>query len=565
MISRGQRSYINQELPRSLTSVRFRANAYSPFFATRARNYCLVAKVWTWFERLNRYSPDSLVRAKLVCVCPAVRLVYFFCILGISKKIDLLFDLRGLYVVKAIQLQLFEECRNIKQRAEECWRETAIRSYRFKFVDLFSGIGGFRIPLGNLGGQCVGFSEIDREAIKVYRQNFSGKSDQDEIELGDITQIETLPSNLDLIVGGVPCQPWSVAGKLKGFDDPRGQLWFDTIRLIREAKPKAFIFENVRGLANPRNRVHLERIISDLQNKSYCVKWKVINSYDFGVPQSRDRVFIVGIRRDIARCDAYRFPDPVQDKPKLRDVIDDLKCIKIQDKVKIDPTILFGGGIPPSRNRFQKDDELNDFFVFSDLRNGHTTIHSWDIVQTSRKEKNICLTLLRNRRRKRYGIKDGNPLSLQDFREHLDLGDCDIQSLVAKNILRAINVDGEDKYDFVNSKNSSGINGIYRIFLPQSDMIPTLTATGSKDYIATETIHSDNPETYKRLFLDEIYNPGRFRAVTARDARSLQGFPEWFEIHEKDQTARKQFGNAVSVPVVFYIAKNLISILSEEC
>jgi DNA (cytosine-5)-methyltransferase 1 len=102
-------------------------------------------------------------------------------------------------------------------------------SKKFTFIDLFAGIGGFRIALEKLGGQCLGYSEIDKQAIKVYQQNFINYRNQDEIELGDITKITGLPSNIDVIVGGVPCQPWSVAGCLKGFEDPRGKLWFDVI------------------------------------------------------------------------------------------------------------------------------------------------------------------------------------------------------------------------------------------------------------------------------------------------------------------------------------------------
>jgi DNA (cytosine-5)-methyltransferase 1 len=94
----------------------------------------------------------------------------------------------------------------------------------FQFVDLFAGIGRFRIALETLGGQCLGYSEIDKQAIKVYQQNFISHFNKDEIELGDITKIRGLPPHVDLIVGGVPCQPWSVAGCLMGFEDPRGKL-----------------------------------------------------------------------------------------------------------------------------------------------------------------------------------------------------------------------------------------------------------------------------------------------------------------------------------------------------
>ena len=433
---------------------------------------------------------------------------------------------------------------------------------KFNFVDLFAGIGGFRIPLEKLGGRCLGYSEIDKESIKVYQSNFLQNINHNEIELGDITKIESLPANTDLIVGGVPCQPWSVAGKSKGFEDPRGQLWFDVIKLVEKEKPKAFIFENVRGISSPKHRESLEHIVEKLEASNYCVKWQIINSYDFGIPQSRERVFIVGIRRDIDNHEQYRFPEPLKYKPKLIDVIDSIKGCKLIEKVKINPEILFGDTIPYSRNRFQKDDELNDFFVFSDLRNGHTTIHSWDLKRTSVREKEICIALLRNRRRKKYGLKDGNPLSFNTFSEIIPgIKEKELTKLVKKKILKALEISTELKYDFVNSKNSSGINDIYRIFLPSSEMIPTLTATGAKDFIATETIYADNPEEYKILFLQNIYKRKRFKPVTANDACKLQGFPDWFKIHKSETTAKKQFGNAVSVPAVYHIAKNLIEII----
>ena len=141
---------------------------------------------------------------------------------------------------------------------------------KFTFVDLFSGIGGFRIPLEKLGGKCLAYSEIDKQAIEVYKNNF--KTDN-EIFLGDITKVKTTPK-ADLIVGGVPCQAWSVAGKKKGFDDPRGKLWEDTIRVVNTNKPKTFIFENVKGLYDPRNKA-LNLIISEFRKCNYEVNHKV--------------------------------------------------------------------------------------------------------------------------------------------------------------------------------------------------------------------------------------------------------------------------------------------------
>lgn len=426
----------------------------------------------------------------------------------------------------------------------------------FTFVDLFSGIGGFRIPLMELGGKCLAYSEIDRECIKVYHENFIAYINQDEIALGDITKVSNLPPDVDLVVGGVPCQPWSVAGKLKGFDDPRGRLWFDVLRLLSKSNPKAFIFENVKGLASPKNRTSFEYLLCQLESIGYCVKWKVLDSYDFGVPQIRERVFIVGIRKDLENAQEYRFPSALNCRPKLLDVIDEIKNCKPVEKVKLSSEVLFGGKIPPSRNRLQKDDELNDFFIFSDLRNGHTTIHSWDIIKTTQRERLICSTILTSRRKKEYGDKDGNPLSfyvLSTLISRLKISELD--NLISKNILRQTE---DNKYEFVNSKNLAGINGVYKIFLPNSDIITTLTATGARDFIATVSIDASNPEDYKRTFIREIYKKKKFKAITAKDACKLQGFPDWFEFHENEDIAKQQFGNAVSVPVVYHVAKELL-------
>jgi len=431
----------------------------------------------------------------------------------------------------------------------------------FKFIDLFAGIGGFRIPLEQIGGTCIGYSEIDKEAINIYKKNFLKSCNHSELELGSITEIVKLPEETDLVVGGVPCQPWSVAGRMKGFDDPRGKLWFDVLRLLYTNQPKAFIFENVRGLTSPKNKPSFEYLLYELEKANYCIKWKVVNSYDFGVPQSRERVFIVGIRKDLSNAQEYQFPQSLAYRPRLVDVIDEIKDCQIVTKKKLNPNILFGGSgsIPPSRNRFQKDDELNDFFTFSDLRNGHTTIHSWDIIDTTKKEKLICLTLLKSRRKKQYGEKDGNPLTFEDLQSLIpEILIDDVDKLIAKKILRETD---KSKFDFVNSKNSSGINGVYRIFLPQSEMIPTLTATGAKDFIATVSINADHPEKYKHEFLEKIYHPQKFKHITARDACKLQGFPDWFEFHYNEGIAKKQFGNAVSIPAVYYVAKELINIL----
>jgi DNA (cytosine-5)-methyltransferase 1 len=429
------------------------------------------------------------------------------------------------------------------------------RESKFTFVDLFAGIGGFRIPLEQLGGICLGYSEIDKKAIEVYRNNFIREENFQDVELGDVSNLDKLLFNIDLIVGGVPCQPWSIAGKQQGLNDPRGQLWMDVIRVIRSNQPKAFILENVKGLAEQRNRQSLNYILSHLTESGYVVHSQVLNSYDFGLPQDRDRIFIVGIRKDLEKGWGFIFPQPLNEKPKLYDVI---PGIQVYDRVKRKFTVevLFEGKVPASRGRFKKIDELNDFFIFSDIRDGHTTIHSWDLIESTQREKHICKTILKNRRKKIYGVKDGNPLSFEVLSQLIsDLKLTEIERLVSKKILRRVEGKG---YEFVNSKISSGIDGISKIFLPHADAIATLTATGTRDFVATVSIPCQEPEVYKQTFIREIYRKQKYKPLSAQYYARLQGFPNWFKLAKNEMTAKHQFGNAVSVPVVYHLGKAVL-------
>ena len=425
-----------------------------------------------------------------------------------------------------------------------------MKNQNFTFIDLFSGVGGFRIPLEKLGGKCLAYSEIDKHAIDVYKNNFDIGN---EIFLGDITKVKSTPK-ADLIVGGVPCQAWSVAGKKKGFDDPRGKLWEDTIRVVKKNKPKVFIFENVKGLYDPRNKDSLKLIISEFRKCNYEVNHKVLNAYDYGLPQNRDRLFIVGIKNSIKHD--FNFPFPVKKSKLLAKIIDGLEINKNHlDKKKFIPKNLFGEKIPFSRNRFQRNDELNDFFIFCDTRDGHTTIHSWDLVKTTNLEKKICLVILKNRRKKIYGEWDGNPLSFKSIKDLVPETTKMILSTLKKKNILAQEEDG--RYELMNTKNSAGINGVYRVFLPQSDIFSTITATENRDFIATKSIAGKNPEEYKSKFIEEIFLKKKFRLLTGRETARLQGFPNNFKIHPNDKIAKKQFGNAVPTNVVYYLAKEI--------
>ena len=172
----------------------------------------------------------------------------------------------------------------------------------FTFIDLFAGIGGFRIGLERLGGQCVFSSEIDRHAAATYERNFGEKP------AGDITRIhpDEVPRH-DVLCGGFPCQPFSVSGKQRGFEDARGTLFFEVMRLVAAKRPRAVFLENVANYARHQNGDTLKRSVEMLEEEGYRVSHAILSASDFGVPQARKRLYIVGLRSDV-ESEAFEFP-----------------------------------------------------------------------------------------------------------------------------------------------------------------------------------------------------------------------------------------------------------------
>lgn len=157
------------------------------------------------------------------------------------------------------------------------------------FIDLFCGIGGIRIGMESQGFKCVMSSDINTECQRTYQENFN------ELPLGDITKInEKNVPNHDILCAGFPCQPFSISGKQKGFDDTRGTLFFEICRIINEKRPKVVFLENVKHLVYHNHGHTLEVILKKLEDLEYKVSWKVLNGSDFGVPQNRERIIIVG-------------------------------------------------------------------------------------------------------------------------------------------------------------------------------------------------------------------------------------------------------------------------------
>lgn len=176
----------------------------------------------------------------------------------------------------------------------------------YTFIDLFAGLGGFRLALESFGAKCVYSSEWDRAVQEVYYKNFNDMPD------GDITKVDekNIPVH-DILCAGFPCQAFSISGKQRGFDDSRGTLFFDVARIVRYHKPKIIFLENVKNFATHDNGNTLKVVVTTLEELGYNVYYKVLNSVDYGIPQKRERIYIVCFRKDI---DNKKFTFPTKSK-----------------------------------------------------------------------------------------------------------------------------------------------------------------------------------------------------------------------------------------------------------
>ena len=410
------------------------------------------------------------------------------------------------------------------------------------------------------------------------------------------------------MTAGVPCQSWSIAGKNLGFDDDRGQLWNDTLYLLNKVRPKAFIFENVKGLADPRNAKALEYILNRIKQAGYYSKVNVLNAYDYGVPQTRIRIYIIGFKEK-KYLDKFALAPATPGCIQLSDVLDD--CEAKECRQSNDNNARWSLSC--------NEKGFNDYFLFNDLRNGSTTIHSWDIQETTDREKNICYLLLKNRRKDKYGELDGNPLNIKHFQE-LDssIKESELEVLVEKGILKRvsylykvrevsndlsddakwvlnqakngiINFDTlksskelkkrkinaldtlfmletigavkciEERYDFKNTKISTGLAGINRIFLPTCKIYPTLVASDTNDYVTTENLNADNIEDFRAKFMESVYRAGNYRQISKQEACRIQGFPANFLLPPTRARWMKLIGNSVAVPVIKMLANAIVN------
>lgn len=421
------------------------------------------------------------------------------------------------------------------------------------FIDLFAGIGGIRLGFESalaergLAGRCVLTSEIKPYAVEVLKQNHPG-----EAICGDITQIpaKEIP-DFDFLLGGFPCQAFSAAGKRLGFEDTRGTLFFEVARILKEKKPFGFILENVEGLVNhdKANRSDkigrtLSTILQTLDELGYKVSWRVLNAKDFGVPQERKRIYIVGTRRA---------------KPDLEDFACRKKSLK---------TVLERGR-PVSESPFSK--LLLSHFKLEELpgksikdkRGGVDNIHSWDLEYkgpVSDAQKELLNAILKERRKKKwaeeFGIDwmDGMPLTekqIRTFYGHPNLKGM-LSDLAKKGYLKLehpkkkvglARIQDETLpkgYNIVAGKMSFEIGKI----LDPNGIAPTLVAMDMQ-----------------HLFVVD----GRgVRPLTLREGLRLFGYPDTYKFNVSKEDGYDLLGNTVVVPVIKSVANRVLGVYGAE-
>lgn len=412
-----------------------------------------------------------------------------------------------------------------------------------RFIDLFAGTGGIRIGLEaaakSLGMQtkCVLSSDIDKKCHETYELNFNEKSH------GDIHTIMDLKP-FDFLVGGFPCQPFSYAGKQRGFGDTRGTLFFEIERLLKDYSPDGFLLENVRGLTTHDGGKTFKTIIEHLEALGYGVEYRVLNASSHGVAQNRTRVYILGLKSrkpvltltsDFGATDSHQFKTTqhqqtifgVNEVKTVRDILED----NVDEKYYCSKDFTERLGKAVGGN-FEK---LHGVRLI-DYRNG-SSLHSWELGlrgECTEDEIAFMNALLKNRRLKKFGIEqDGKRLSLDDiktFFHHPDIKKI-ASSLEKKGYIKQ----ADGKFNPVAGNMSFEV---FKFLDPDSVSITLVSSDAQR--------------------LGVVQN-GRPRRITPREAARIQGYPDSYIIHPNDTVAYRQFGNAVAVPVVEKVLTDFFS------
>ena len=448
------------------------------------------------------------------------------------------------------QVSIFEYINNIDEdRIIPLDNQKREIKKEIKFIDLFAGMGGLRLgferAFKNKGivTNCVLTSEIKNHAIKALKSNF----EHDKF-VGDITKVdETTMEDFDFLLAGFPCQPFSSAGNRLGFDDTRGTLFFDVARIIKEKQPYGFILENVEGLVNHEKGKTLETIINVLKDLGYRVSWNLLDSKDFGIPQSRVRIYIVGTKDKTVNLDSF---------PKTTTILND-----ILEK-----------GLPTVESHFTKcllsHYEPKELYgkAIKDKRGGKDNIHSWDIGlkgEVTEEQKKLLEQLFKERRKKKWafeiGIKwmDGMPLTLQQistFNNSKNLKEM-LDDLVNKGYLKLEHPKDEKIVE------SNGKQVKKRVHDETKEKGYNIVA-GKLSFEFTKIL-DPNSVTPTLVAMDVnklgVVDGNGIRQLTLREGLRLCGYPEEYSLDclEKVSDGFDLLGNTVVVNVVEMVANRL--------
>ncbi len=436
-----------------------------------------------------------------------------------------------------------------------------------RFIDLFSGMGGIRLGFeqgfkkAGYVTKCILTSEIKESAVKAHQLNFPG-----EVIMGDVTKIDTEGiDDFDFLLAGFPCQAFSVAGKQRGFADTRGTLFFEVERVLREKRPYGFILENVEGLVthdrekatDPIGRT-LKTIIHSLETMGYEVNWKVLDAKDFGLAQTRNRIYIIGTQKEKISLDGFRKRSKsfgrIQENG-LPTIDDDFTRALL---AIYQPQELFGKSI-------------------KDKRGGDNNIHSWELGirgQTSIEEKSLLNRLLKERRKKHWadviGIEwmDGMPLTADQIRTFYDSDQLDdmlnhlleLGYLVYEHPKKKVTIkhdDGRTSTERVPDESKpKGYNIVTgKLSFEFSQILDPYTATPTMVAMDMERVGVVDGEGIRKLTLNE--------------GLALFGYPKKYslEIYDEEEKNRRAgfdlLGNTVCVPVIQAVAERLAESFSK--
>ena len=436
---------------------------------------------------------------------------------------------------------------------------------KLKFIDLFAGLGGIRLGFEQacqdrgIETECVLTSEIKPYAIQTLKHNH-----HHENFVGDIFQVknEDIPP-FDFLFGGFPCQPFSASGKRNGFADTRGTLFFEIERIIKHHQPKGFILENVEGLVkhdleNKHDEIGrtLKTILDKLENElDYQVSWKVLDSVNFGVPQSRKRVFIVGTKNEKVSLDNFEPTYKV-----LNDILEK--------------------GKPTMNTDFTKK-LLSHFTVeelygksIKDKRGGENNIHSWDIGikgECTKDQINLLNRLFKERRKKQWASEigidwmDGMPLTLSQIQSFFPANNLfenvDVKSLLDDLVEKGyIKFEHPKKLVSENTENGVITSRVYDETKPKGYNI----VTGKLSFEINKILNPFEiaPTLVATDMVKIVVPDGKgIRKLTIREGLRIFGYPENYEIPVKESLAFDLLGNTVVVPVIKAVAERVLDAL----